>query len=222
MLIISFLIAGIIGCIDGSHVRITAPKVSPNSYINRKKFHSILLQGVCNHKKLFIDIYAGEAGSLHDSNLFNKSDLAERIRNQSVTFYNDSHLIGDLAYKLSTTLMVGFKNLNNITRRQRNFNNKLNVCRADIENAFALLKGRFRRLKFMETVRLDLISLFVVTAAILHNACIMNADLPDDFVDINAEVVEERRNNIIEMNNDIPDNNAQQKRFNILYNLPVF
>ena len=52
----------IIECIDDSHVQIVAPKQFPNLYFNRKKFHSVILQGVCNHAKLFIDIHAGEAG----------------------------------------------------------------------------------------------------------------------------------------------------------------
>ncbi|KAB0803254.1 hypothetical protein PPYR_00224 [Photinus pyralis] len=118
---------GILGCIDGSHIKILAPQHSPNSYVNRKHFHSILVQGVCNHKRMFIDLYAGEPGSLHDSNLFSKSDLCERIENGTVQFYNNSHLVGDLAYKLSTSLIVGFKNLGNLTEMQINFNKKLNA-----------------------------------------------------------------------------------------------
>lgn len=47
---------GVIGCIDGSHIKILAPKENPNSYVNRKGFHSILLQGVCDNKMLFIDM----------------------------------------------------------------------------------------------------------------------------------------------------------------------
>lgn len=43
-----------------------APKESHVSYINRKGYHSVLLQGVCDHQKLFTNVYAGEAGSIHD------------------------------------------------------------------------------------------------------------------------------------------------------------
>jgi len=34
----------VIGAIDGTHIKITAPKVNPESYVNRKGFHSIQLQ----------------------------------------------------------------------------------------------------------------------------------------------------------------------------------
>ena len=35
---------GVIGVIDGTHVRIRAPDSEPEAYINRKKFHSLDVQ----------------------------------------------------------------------------------------------------------------------------------------------------------------------------------
>ena len=35
---------GIIGVIDGTHIRIRAPTRHPDAYINRKKFHSLVTQ----------------------------------------------------------------------------------------------------------------------------------------------------------------------------------
>ena len=66
---------GIVGCIDGCHVAVRSPIISHNSYVNRKRFHSVLLQGVCNHKMEFTYCYAGEAGSIHDANLLRRSGL---------------------------------------------------------------------------------------------------------------------------------------------------
>lgn len=34
----------VIGLIDGTHIKIRAPTVQPDSYINRKKFHSLNTQ----------------------------------------------------------------------------------------------------------------------------------------------------------------------------------
>ena len=35
---------GIIGLIDGTHIRIRAPEHEPDAYVNRKKFHSFNVQ----------------------------------------------------------------------------------------------------------------------------------------------------------------------------------
>lgn len=218
----SILFLGVLGSIDGSHVRILPPKEHPNSYCNRKKYHSVLLQGVCDHRKLFIDVYAGQPGSMHDSRVFEKSDLYQRISNNSIEFHNNSHLIGDLAYKLNTYLMVGFKNNGFLTQRQKNFNIKLSQIRVVIENAFGILKGRFRRLKLMETVRLDLICMLIVSACVLHNICILNGDIPDDIINVEEEIEEEMLNN---MHEDFDHRDIRQeavvKRNHILNNLTL-
>lgn len=39
---------GVIGCVDGTHVRIQAPSQDENVYVNRKRYHSINVQGICN------------------------------------------------------------------------------------------------------------------------------------------------------------------------------
>ena len=41
---------GVIGCVDGTHVRLQAPTQNENNYVNRKGFHSINVQAVCNHE----------------------------------------------------------------------------------------------------------------------------------------------------------------------------
>ena len=39
-----------IGCIDGTHVRITAPHQNEPDYVNRKGYHSINVQAICDHR----------------------------------------------------------------------------------------------------------------------------------------------------------------------------
>ena len=60
----------VIGAIDGSHIPIKAPVLCPENYINRKGFHSVILQAVCDHRMLFTDCYAGWPGSVHDARVF--------------------------------------------------------------------------------------------------------------------------------------------------------
>lgn len=173
---------------------------------------------------LFTDVYAGEVGSLHDYSLYKRSELYQKICDHSIEFFDDNYLIGDLAYKLDTNLMVGFKNNGQLTRRQQNFNIVLNKARVSIENAFAKLKGRFRRLKFMETVRLDLVAQIIVSACILHNVCIMENDLLEDLMDMDNEIREEHHNNPhnhLDNDEELANNNAIRKREGILNNLPL-
>ena len=40
----------VVGCIDGTHIRIQAPAEDEKSYVNRKNYHSINVMAVCNHK----------------------------------------------------------------------------------------------------------------------------------------------------------------------------
>ena len=50
----------IIGCIDCTHVRIQAPKKDqfPDEYINRKGYHSINVQAICDDRLRFFDAVA--------------------------------------------------------------------------------------------------------------------------------------------------------------------
>ena len=40
----------VIGCVDGTHVRLQAPSQHESNYVNREGFHSINVQGVSNHE----------------------------------------------------------------------------------------------------------------------------------------------------------------------------
>ena len=57
----------VLGVIDGTHIRIVDPHEHPQVYVNRKKFHSIVLQGICAHNLQFLHVVAGWPGSVHDA-----------------------------------------------------------------------------------------------------------------------------------------------------------
>ena len=64
---------------DGTHIQIDRPSKDPDSYINRKGFHSIQMQGICNHNRKFIDIFIGYPGSVHDARVFNNAPILEKL-----------------------------------------------------------------------------------------------------------------------------------------------
>ncbi|KAJ8910340.1 hypothetical protein NQ315_004539 [Exocentrus adspersus] len=194
---------GVVGAIDGSHIPIIAPTENAASYVNRKGFHSVLLQATCDSKKRFIDCYSGEAGSIHDACLFRRSELGNNLLGLNIP--QDGHLLGDSAYPLLNRLMVPFRDNGHLNDIQRNYNTIHSKIRVVIEQAFALLKGRFRRLKLLETRRLDHIPLIILACCILHNICLENDDIPND-INFNAEMAEERIMNVPNIHEEAPGN----------------
>ncbi len=77
-----------IGAIDGTHVPIKAPYDNPEQYVNRKKFHSVQLQGVCDADQFFTDVYCAYPGSVHDARVLRHSPLyqdAQRLESSCVS-----------------------------------------------------------------------------------------------------------------------------------------
>ncbi|KAK3920700.1 Putative nuclease, partial [Frankliniella fusca] len=85
---------GTIGAIDGTHIKIPAPRENPDAYVNRKGYHSIQVQVVCDHKLLFTNLCVGHVGSVHDARVLRLSVINDYLQYNS-KFPNDSHLIGD-------------------------------------------------------------------------------------------------------------------------------
>ena len=112
---------GIVGAVDGSHIAIKDPTEDPLSYFNRKGFHSVIIQGICDHELLFIDLYIGWPGSVHDARVFRMSHIARQLEEGFLS--QDRLLVGDSAYQLKTYLMVPFKAA--LTAAQQRFNTAL-------------------------------------------------------------------------------------------------
>ncbi|XP_060774405.1 uncharacterized protein LOC132884567 [Neoarius graeffei] len=69
------------GAIDGTHIPILAPEDHHADYFNRKGWHSVILQGVVDHRYCFTNINVGWPGSVHDARVLRNShiySLAER------------------------------------------------------------------------------------------------------------------------------------------------
>jgi len=62
-------IPGIVGCINGTHVRIQAPSEHEYLYVNRKGYHSINVQIVCNSDMGIVNLVATWPGSTHDARI---------------------------------------------------------------------------------------------------------------------------------------------------------
>ncbi|XP_028047037.1 putative nuclease HARBI1 [Monomorium pharaonis] len=122
---------GIIGAIDGSHIRIDKPLEDKDSYINRKQFFSIQLQGIVNHEQKFLNVFIGYPGSVHDARVFRESPV---YNNLDILCEDDGYLLGDSAYPCLQRLIVPYRDNGHLTRAQINFNQRLSSCRVVIEN----------------------------------------------------------------------------------------
>lgn len=57
----------IVGTIDGTHVLIKSPSVEEHLYVNKKNYHSINLQGVCDYNWKFLNVVVRWPGGTHDA-----------------------------------------------------------------------------------------------------------------------------------------------------------
>ncbi|XP_036327230.1 protein ALP1-like [Rhagoletis pomonella] len=212
-------IPGVIGAIDCTHIVIKGPKDQKQMYFNRKKSYSLVLQAVVDADKKFTDITCGKPGSLHDFRVLRRSKLFHDAERYYEEMFSGSYfIIGDSAYPLMKWLVSPFKDYGNLTQIQRKFNEIHSSTRMVVENAFGLLKGRFRRLvEFTEQTDLKMITNIVASTCVVHNICMTFDDLCDaneenDTDEANPFVIEDE----IEESNLDANLDRRQNLFNYL------
>ena len=82
-----------VGAIDGTHIRIVAPREHEAEYINRKNYHSLNIQVVFDARYRILDVVSKWPGSVHDSRIWNECGLKRGFENGCVP--GSCHLIGD-------------------------------------------------------------------------------------------------------------------------------
>lgn len=79
-----------------------------------------------------------------------------------------------------------------MTEEQKIFNTSHSKCRVSIERAFGLLKGRFRRLFYIDCLKPASIVSYIIASCILHNICLQNDDIEEEFQSIeDSEEIED-------------------------------
>ena len=172
---------GVLGCIDCTHIPIRAPSLPEDeyAYVNRKGFHSINVQAVCNANMEFTNVTARWAGGHHDSHILGLSSVGQWFESGSV---QDGWLLDDSGYGLKSWLMVPFANPT--TSAQKKYNTYLKKTRVLIECAFGILKSRWRILDHTGGYLCytpTKVAYITVACCVLHNICRRNGNpLPDD------------------------------------------
>ncbi|XP_050038849.1 uncharacterized protein [Dermacentor andersoni] len=157
-----------IGCIDGSHIQILTPSESTQSYFNRKKWPSIILQGICDDRNRFLNVFIGFPGSVHDARVLKESPFFARAPLEC----GENYILGDSAYPLMPWLMTPFRdNEASFPSWKKHFNKRHSQQRVSIENTFGMLKQRFRRLYLVDAKTVVQSCYIVMAACVLHNLC---------------------------------------------------
>ncbi|XP_071573951.1 putative nuclease HARBI1 [Temnothorax nylanderi] len=180
---------GIIGCIDCTHVAIVAPPTHHPQfpeyiYVNRKGYHSINVQLICDSDMKIIHVNAKYPGSTHDSYIWNNCNflpILKQLHNRRHTFY----LLGDSGYALRPWLLTPVINAEP-NSSENHYNIAHRRIRSLIERTNGLLKMHFRCLLKHRVLHYkpDVASRIINSCVVLHNMCIKeNVPLlcPEDY-----------------------------------------
>ncbi|XP_018026978.1 putative nuclease HARBI1 isoform X2 [Hyalella azteca] len=149
----------VIGAIDGSRIPIKAPVDDEAIFVNRKKFHSMNIQVVCDANKRIINFNVSNPGSTHDSYIWSNCELRARFQRGE---FGDGLLLAEQEY-----------------------NRRHTRTRVIIEQVFGVLKSRFRCLHKSGgnlQYKPSKCAKIIAACLLLHNRCIlMNIPNPDDY-----------------------------------------
>lgn len=170
------------GAIDGSPVKIhKIPRkdYSPAYYRSRHHFYAILLQAVCDHRKVFWDVCVKAPGAtedathLRESSLFSKLMSGDVLQDSIVTIRGNHirpYIVGDWCYPLLSFLLTPFSPNGSDASGQSLLDSCLMKGRGVIEEALGLLKGRWQILQNLN-VGLRHAPQAIVSCCVLHNIC---------------------------------------------------
>ncbi|XP_036340840.1 putative nuclease HARBI1 [Rhagoletis pomonella] len=134
---------GVMGCIDGTHVRIIAPTENKHLYYNRKGNYSLNVMLLCDHELKVRYVDASHPGASHDSFIWNTSDLRAHFEQDYLRGVTNFWLLGDAGYPLEPWLLTPHRVPNEGSTESR-FNEVHSKCRNVIERTNGVLKGRWR------------------------------------------------------------------------------
>ncbi|XP_064619460.1 putative nuclease HARBI1 [Lineus longissimus] len=158
---------GVIGCVDGTHVWIISPHQNEVDYVNRKGYHSINVQVMCDHRGKWINLVARWPGSAHDSRILRSSQVWDTMEAGLVQAF----ILGDSGYPCRNWLMTPL--LNPTTASERRYNAAHKSTRVLVEQTIGRWKRRFYLLHLESRLKDPESTCKVIAAtAVLHNIAV--------------------------------------------------
>ncbi|KAF9797228.1 hypothetical protein SFRURICE_006210, partial [Spodoptera frugiperda] len=100
-----FNLPGVIGCIDCTHIAIVKPHQDEHQFFNRKGYHSLNVQMICDNNLKILNVNAKYGGATHDSFIWASSQV-ERYMRELHQRGEQTWLLGDSGYPQRSWLMT--------------------------------------------------------------------------------------------------------------------
>lgn len=184
---------GVVGCVDCTHIAIVAPNEDEHIFVNRKNYHSLNVQLICDENLKIMNVVERFPGSTHDAHIWRQSNMSQLMeaiyhRNNENLFF----LLGDSGYPLRPWLLTPLRDTIPGTPEDR-FNTALKSVRSIIERCNGVLKNRFRCLLKHRVLHYspEMAAKIIKACCVLHNMCVSdNIDLPvAEDVDVDYGIV---------------------------------
>ncbi|XP_067903407.1 putative nuclease HARBI1 isoform X2 [Heterodontus francisci] len=213
------------GVIDCTHVAIRAPCDQPAAFVNRKAFHSLKVQLVCDHRQRILQVCARFPGSCHDAYILLNSRLPEIFEAPAEV---DGWILGDKGYPLQTWLMTPVRHPQSAAEKR--YNEAHASTRAIIKHTIGLLKMRFRCLDRSGGALQyapQRVSRIIVVCCALHNLAMQRGHLlqQDEWEEQHSsdeDELDEPEEEAMNVNDPLPDSRAMERsarhtRDNLIY-----
>ncbi|KAG5863657.1 hypothetical protein JTB14_024337 [Gonioctena quinquepunctata] len=163
---------GAVGAIDCTHIAILKPREDEHNFINRKGYHSLNVQIICDPNLKILNINANYGGSTNDAFIWRYSNVRRYMQHIHNMGETNSWLIGDSGYPLQPFLMTPINDVEPHAAAVR-YNQAHASARNGVERTIGLCKMRFRCLLKERVARYEpiFVSKMITVCAILHNMC---------------------------------------------------
>ncbi|KAK5643411.1 hypothetical protein RI129_007256 [Pyrocoelia pectoralis] len=190
----TFNFPGVVGLIDCTHIAIFTPHINDDEYpehiyVNRKGYHSINVQLICDHRLMIMNVIARYPGSTNDAYIWANSNIQRVFRNIHERGNTNYYLLGDSGYPLRTWLLTPLEHEPQENTPEYFYNRAHKRVRCGIERCNGLLKMRFRCLLKERVLHYapDVACQIINACIVLHNMCIEhNIEIPE--YDENANI----------------------------------
>ncbi|XP_045032974.1 putative nuclease HARBI1 [Daphnia magna] len=174
------------------------------AYVNRKNYHSLNVQAICDANHRFLSVCANKPGSCHDSSIFKGSLVYKCFINGE---FKEGFLLGDSGYANTNFLITPYAEP--VTQPEIRFNNSHKSTRCTIERSFGLLKKRFYVLHSEIRMSPTKASWITVACCLLHNIAIdRKMPLDEDSIELDIDNVDNTVSN--HKNQNKSDNDLRQ------------